>query len=86
MDYRLYVVYDRVAEEAGPIFCAVNDGVARRQYRGILQNVSPVDMDSYKLYCLGMYNSEEMTVEGAAVPMEVAMEVRQNLLAMEENK
>lgn len=28
----LYVIFDRVAQESGPVFEAKNDGVARRQY------------------------------------------------------
>ena len=33
----LYAIYDRVAEEAGPCFIAVNDGVAVRYYRQLIE-------------------------------------------------
>lgn len=44
----LFVVYDRVAEESGPIFEAVNVGVAQRKYREIIKN-SNVQVQEYQL-------------------------------------
>ena len=32
----LYVIYDRVAQESGPVFEAKNDGIAVRQMRNLL--------------------------------------------------
>jgi len=59
MTYKLYAVYDNVAEEAGPIFCAVNDGVATRQFRQIVQNTE--NRNDFELFFLGLYDSK--TVE-----------------------
>ena len=60
----LYAVYDRVAEEAGPCFLAVNDGVAVRNYRALLQNSQVVAEEEYMLYRLGTYDSKTMKVIG----------------------
>lgn len=47
----LYVIYDRLAEKSGPVFEAVNDAVAARAARQMLQNV--VDSDDYELMYIG---------------------------------
>lgn len=59
---KLYVIYDVVAEESGPIFQAKNDGIALRNYQTMLiqQKVNPQD---YSLWYIGDYNSESMRVE-----------------------
>jgi hypothetical protein len=75
MKMRLYVAYDRVAEEAGPVFQAANDGVAARKFRQILQEVPAIDLDGYKLYSVGQYDSTEMLVTGFDVPLEVLVEL-----------
>jgi hypothetical protein len=62
MYVRLYTVYDKVAEEAGPIFQAKTDGVAMRNYQGLVQsqNLNP---DDYLLYYLGTFNTEDMIID-----------------------
>lgn len=59
---RLYTVYDRVAEQAGPVYCAVNDGVALRMYRALLQQERVADKDAYWLYALGDYDTSSMVI------------------------
>lgn len=59
----LYAVYDRVAEEAGPCFLAVNDGVAVRNFRQLMTQVSVVSEDEYWLYRVGSYESKTMAVK-----------------------
>ena len=59
----LYTVYDRVAEEAGPCFLAVNDGVAVRNFRQLLASSSVVAEDEYVLYKIGSYDSKTMIVK-----------------------
>lgn len=59
---RLYTVYDRVAQESAPVACCVNDGVALRQYRAALQQVSPTDQDAYQLYCIGTMDMGTMEI------------------------
>ena len=41
------MIYDRVAEEAGPCFIAVNDGVAVRYYRQLIEKNGVVAQDEY---------------------------------------
>lgn len=71
MTIRLYTIYDRVAEEAGPIFSAINDGVAVRQFRQLSREISPIDKDSYKLYFLGQFDTSVMSITVEVLPSEV---------------
>lgn len=70
----LYTVYDRVACQCGPLFESVNEAVAIRQYRNLLQSVSPLDRDAYVLYRVGSFDRDKMQfVEyGDKTPCEVA--------------
>lgn len=61
----LYVVYDRVAEESGPIYEAVNDGVALRQFRR-LQEKMQTDPSEHWLMHIGYYDNKKNTVTGCA--------------------
>lgn len=58
----LYTVYDRVAEEAGPCFLAVNDGVAVRQYRRLVEESQVVTQEEYQLFRVGSYDSKSMEI------------------------
>lgn len=60
MIQKLYTVFDKVAEEAGPVFTAVNDGVAVRSYVKILRQTA--DPNDYKLLHIGEYNTETAAV------------------------
>lgn len=69
----LYVIFDRVAEDSGPIFEAINDGVAHRNYRQFMLKVSPVDQDAYVLYRVGVVNHGSMLVDAEATPVEIVI-------------
>lgn len=57
---RVYVIYDKVAEEGGPLFLAKNDGVAMRQYMNLIKDVKqPGD---FQLYVLGEYDPSKINV------------------------
>lgn len=58
---KVYTIYDKVAEESGPVFCAVNDGVALRNFKAMLQQQN-VSIYEYKLYCLGSYDAKTMII------------------------
>lgn len=77
MKMRLYCVLDRVAGEASPPFAAINDGVALREYRALLQQVAPVDHDAYCLYLVGECDTATMEVIGRDGPAEIITEVIQ---------
>jgi len=57
MKMGVYVIYDRIAEEAGPLFTAKSDDVAIRNYRISLKDVNA---DEYRLYAVGEYDSEKV--------------------------
>lgn len=59
MKQKLYVIFDKVAEEAGPVQCAKNDGIARRMFRQAIKD-APFPGD-FKILCIGEYDSD--TVE-----------------------
>ena len=50
----LYCIYDKQAEEAGPVFTAVNHAIARRNTVQLLSSVS--DYTEYTLYCIGVFD------------------------------
>lgn len=56
----IYVIYDKLAEEAGPLFIAVNDEVAKRQYEQTMQHVTT--KADYLLYRIGFYDNVNMEV------------------------
>lgn len=51
----LYCIYDRLAEEAGPIFEAKNDAVA---FRMIMNSIKEYHPEEYCIYCLGSFNHD----------------------------
>jgi hypothetical protein len=55
----LYHIFDTIADDAGPLFAAKNDGVAWRNYQDLLKK-SPVP-DDFELYCVGSFNHDDMT-------------------------
>jgi len=48
----LYIVYDRVAEECGPIFEQPTDGAAKRLYRELMKD-GKARQNEYKLLYIG---------------------------------
>lgn len=65
----IYTIYDKVAEECGPLFQAKSDAVACRSARNLLADV--VNADDYSLLRVGYIdkNTGKITVEVA--PFEV---------------
>ena len=58
MIYNVYTVYDKVAEEAGPPFTAVNDNIARRMFANM--NIPQALKSDYQLVRIGFYDSKDM--------------------------
>jgi len=60
MLYNVYTVKDKLAEEAGPPFIAVNDKVAMRQFRqmGIPQSLQ----NEYELLKIGYFDSIDISI------------------------
>lgn len=66
----IYTIYDKVAQESGPLFTAKNDDVALRNYHQLMasQRLNPFD---YKLLNLGIYESDPVSIRSVLVPVEV---------------
>lgn len=58
---QLYTIYDRIAEDYGPIFEAVNNSVALRQFNNIMQKTEYPD--DYKLIHVGEIDFADMTIK-----------------------
>lgn len=71
---RMYAIYDRAAEESGPLFEAKNDSVAIRSYSQLLERVAPHDRDAYRLYCVGTYDRDTMVAVPFSSPSEIDFE------------
>ena len=56
MSIGLYSVKDVVAEEFGPVFMAVNDGVALRSFGKLLKDVP--EPQEYELYSVGVFKPD----------------------------
>nr|WAE43884.1 MAG: nonstructural protein [Microviridae sp.] len=59
----LYVIYDKVSKEAGPVFSSKNDAVAHRSYNQILQS-KELAADDFALYQLGVIDTEAPFITG----------------------
>lgn len=66
----MYVVYDRVAEESGPVFEAKNDGVAVRKYRDLMDK-SAVSVVDYRLLLVGVIDHLTSRICVTFPPIEV---------------
>ena len=69
----LYVMYDMVAKEAGPIWSSRNDGVATRAFRALLRTVSPENRKDFKLFRVATYNVVDVTLKPEGAPVEVVV-------------
>lgn len=56
MIYNLYSIYDKDAQEFGPLFNAKNVLIASRYVEQIMKDC--VGVDSYAIYCMGEYDTE----------------------------
>jgi len=70
MKQGIYAIYDRIAEESGPVWAARNDAVAVRNAQYQLRNARA---DEYRLYCLGSYDSEAVAIKALDVTREVVL-------------
>lgn len=73
MKQNLYVIFDKVAQEAGPIQCAKNDGIARRMFVQAIKDAT--FPDDFKILCVGEYDSEEVSFDIYLVPKEILDDV-----------
>lgn len=81
MKHGIYVIYDKVAEESGPMFEAVNNGIALRMACNTLKPLPPQLCEDYQLVKIGEYDTKSMQIE-IIPPEEISMEV--SLMRMRE--
>lgn len=74
----LYTILDRVAEESGPVFEACNDGVALRNFKNLLDKVPPYQQGEYRLYKIGSFDNNTMTMVAYEMPIEVILPEARN--------
>jgi hypothetical protein len=73
MTMHVYVVFDRLANESGPLFEAKNDAVARRNYDRLVSQAGRPD--EYQLLRLGIIDHDNQKLEVYEIPVEVGREV-----------
>lgn len=67
----LYVIFDRVAEESGPIFEAKNDGTAARAARDLVATAKGARAHEFQLLKLGTIDHEKNAITPLPVPEDV---------------
>ena len=60
MKVNVYTIYDKIAEECGPIFQAKNDKVACRACDSIISEACGNSVSDFQLWCLGAFDNERM--------------------------
>lgn len=70
---KLYVIYDKAAQQSSPVFEAKNDAVAAREFRKVLQNLKDPAVPDYRLYCIGIFDQETMALLAVAPPAEIVI-------------
>lgn len=71
MQSHVYTVFDRVADEAGPVFVAKNDGIALRSCAHMLREVGAENQGDYILLRIGTYESSPVRLTGFDIPVQV---------------
>ncbi len=61
MNTELFTIYDKVAQEAGPIFQAKNLYVAMRYVNEMIKD-NKINLSEYDLVRLGSFDSESMSI------------------------
>lgn len=84
MQLRVYAVFDRVAEEAGPLFCAINDAVAVRMYRHLIAGTVSADPKDFYLLYVGDYDNKEVKIVGEPEGIQVNVDIGKLVVMTEE--
>lgn len=68
MKTNLYVIFDKVADEAGMPFDAKTDGVAIRKTTAMIDSLRQqnphIDLSEYALYHVGFFDTETLKMSG----------------------
>lgn len=68
---RLYAIYDKLAEEFGPINLAPTDAVAIRMFKNGIPEEAKTNMEDYCLFYVGDYDTRTGVITTKSVPVEV---------------
>lgn len=74
MKTNLYVIFDKVAEESGPVFNAVNDGVAMRSFRNMAKDMDAQARAEYQLFRIGAFDTMSLDMEVESEPVEISQQ------------
>ncbi|WNK15119.1 MAG: nonstructural protein [Microvirus sp.] len=73
MKLGVYAIFDRLAEESGPLFTAKNDAVAVRSFRIA---TAESKAEEHMLYIVGEYDTDQVSVSSVD-KREIVVAVRQ---------
>lgn len=88
MKYGVYTICDNVAGISGPVFQAVNDGVARREFARTIGSSGVFCPDDYVLYKVGEWDdvTREMTsLKDSVLIRDTDLDVQMYYLQMTEH-
>lgn len=74
--FNLYVIRDRVAEDIGPVFQSINDGVALRAYWELIGKLQ-APKEEFQLLQVGVIDRVKATIEAYKTPIEIDIPDRQ---------
>lgn len=57
IEKNMYTVFDKVAQESGPVFFANNDEHALRLFGQMTSKTPDISADDFELYRVGVFNS-----------------------------
>lgn len=64
MHTKIYTIYDRIAQQSGPVFQAPNDATAQRQFRHLIAMNQPgMVAEDFQLWCIGEFEDEPIDGE-----------------------
>lgn len=67
---KVYSIKDDVAQQFGPLFFAINNEVAKREFQRVISTVDQNIRNDYSLWCLGSFDEEtgDFDQDGVAFP------------------
>lgn len=72
MNYNLYVIYDKIAEQYGTPFPSLNHATATRQFNAQTNANAMAEPTDFELYCVGSYDTSSAQIVVSDKPVFVA--------------
>lgn len=69
----LYVIFDKDAQQAGPVFNAINDRIAWRNFMNMIEREQG-NVAFYELYKVGVYDPSTMKIVPEEMPIIIVYE------------